>query len=345
MNPFLRIVSAGLIFGLSYSLLFSKDPVPSVTPVVSPTPPRINLCIYREYKSDSCISGYLAVENKVIAYTLERPDVANLNGFSAVKAGVYPAHLRYDKTDQWRIQLENVPNRTAVQIHIGNQVTDSGGCILVGLQLDADLCALSDSSGAYARLKKAFSAVLGETDLPKEVDIQVEIDDPPALGLAGTAAQKPDPDPSKDKAVQEAIQDFNGHGNGIDEEFRKGNAALVMGKLSPTPETAGLLLNQIGKEVHSILRGKMIEALGEMGTADPAILPLLIQLAGKGKDDEKSFALKGLGAMGPDAQPAIGVIKKNLRNQDYFIRQNAKWALARVKGTAGNQTGKMPETK
>jgi hypothetical protein len=343
MNYFSRMALVGIFFAFSHSPLFSKDQVPSVTLAVSPTLPLINLHIYREYKSDSCISGYLAVENKVIAYTLERPDVANLNGFSAVRAGVYPAYLRYDKKDKWRIQLDHVPNRTEVQIHIGTQVTDSGGCILVGLQMGADLCTLSDSSGAYAKFKKAFYGALGETEIPKIMDIQVEIDDPPAPGQTSSDSLKIDP--NKEKAVQEATQDFKTQGSGIDQEFLRGNAALVLGKLSPTPETAGLLLNQLEKESHLIVKGAIIEALGEMGTIDPAILPLLTQLADQGKDYEKSFALKGLGVMGSDAQPALKVIRKNLRNQDYFIRQNAKWALSRVKASAGDQTGQVQESK
>ena len=334
-----------LVFG--FAPLFSQGANPNDTLSVPPPHPQIHLRISREYKSNSCVSGYLAVENKIIAYTLERPDVANLNGFSAVPSGVYPAHLRYDKKDKWRIQLDNVRNRTDVQIHVGTQVTDSGGCILVGLQLGADLCTLGGSSSAYANLKETFYGACGVTDIPGGVNIQVEIDDPPPLAQADLARNQrgPDQSPGTRNAVQEALKDFNDPGTGIELEFLRGNSAMVLGNLSPTPETAGLLLNQLAKESYPIVKGEMIEALGEMGTIHPAILPLLIQLADKGKDYEKSFALMGLGAMGPEAKPALKVIRKNLRNQDYFIRQNAKWALSRVRVNAGNQMGKVTESK
>jgi hypothetical protein len=333
MNKFSIMALPCIFFVFGFAPLLSQDANPNDTPAVSPPHLRIHLRISREYKSDSCISGYLAVENKVIAYTLERPDVANLNGFSAVPSGDYPAYLRYDKNDNWRIQLKNVPRRTDVQIHIGNQVTDSGGCILVGLQLGADLCSLEDSSGAYSELKNAFYGACGVTEIPKGLDIRVEIDDPPPPGQADSARSQegPDPSPGTRHALQEALDDFTDPGTGIGLEFLRGNAALVLGNLSPTPGIARLLLNQLEKESQPLVKGEMIEALGEMGTADPAILPLLTQLADQGKDYEKSFALKGLGAMGSAAQPALKVIRKNLRNQDYFIRQNAKWALSRVR--------------
>lgn len=336
MNYLSRIASSGIFLVFGFAPLVSQSANPNDTPAVPPPHQRIHLRISREYKSGSCISGYLAVENKIIAYTLERPDVANLNGFSAVSSGIYPAHLRFDKKDKWRIQLENVPNRTDVQIHVGTQVTDSGGCILVGRQLGDDLCTLGDSSGAYAELKQAFYGACGVTEIPKGLVIQVEIDDPPPLGNADSARSQmgPDQSPGTRQAVQEALKDFNDPGTGIDLEFLRGNSALVLGNLSPTLETAGLLLNQLEKESHPIVKGEMMEALGEMGTIHPAILPLLIQLADQGKDYEKSYALMGLGAMGPEAQSALKVIRKNLRNQDYFISQNAKWALSRVRVNA-----------
>jgi len=112
--------------------------------------------IYRQYPNNKCTSGYLAVNDKIICYTLERPWIDNLQNISSIPAGTYKGFLRYDKGDRWRIELEGVPDRTNVQIHIGNQPDETKGCILVGKKLGSDLCSLQESAAAYKLLKTAF---------------------------------------------------------------------------------------------------------------------------------------------------------------------------------------------
>lgn len=115
------------------------------------------LTVLRQYQSGKCTSGYLAVNGTIACYTLERPWKDNQENISSIPAGRYRAFLRYDKSDHWRLQLEGVPNkRTGVQIHIGNTVDDTQGCILVGTGLGPDLCTLTGSADAYRDLKKRF---------------------------------------------------------------------------------------------------------------------------------------------------------------------------------------------
>ncbi|MCJ2097490.1 DUF5675 family protein [Methylobacterium sp. E-046] len=114
------------------------------------------LTLARKYKGDACTSGYLAADGTIIAYTLERPWKGNAPLISSIPDGRYEAVLRYDHTDQWRIELTGVPGRTNVQIHTGNKPDDSEGCILIGLKLSDDLCSVLESKKAYAALKKAF---------------------------------------------------------------------------------------------------------------------------------------------------------------------------------------------
>lgn len=114
------------------------------------------LTIERKFSSNSCTMGYLIADDEVICYTLELPWKDNLNNISCIPVGTYNGILRYDKTDGWRIQLDNVPNRTGVQIHIGNYTREIKGCVLVGTDAKVDDCSVQNSTIAYAKLKEAF---------------------------------------------------------------------------------------------------------------------------------------------------------------------------------------------
>ncbi|MBY5482086.1 hypothetical protein HFO84_32900 [Rhizobium leguminosarum] len=114
------------------------------------------LTIARKYSDSNCTSGYLAVNDKIIAYTLEKPWQGNAPLISSIPDGAYGGILRYDHADKWRIELTGVPGRTHVQIHTGNTPDDSEGCILVGLKLGGDMCSVLDSKSAYAALRTAF---------------------------------------------------------------------------------------------------------------------------------------------------------------------------------------------
>jgi hypothetical protein len=120
------------------------------------------LTIYRQYADDHCTSGYLAVDGTIQAYALERPWKGNEPSLSAIPAGTYTGILRYDHSDQWRIQLVGVPKRSNIQIHTGNVPDDTEGCILIGKQMNPDLCSIKGgtSAPAYADLKKPFMARL-----------------------------------------------------------------------------------------------------------------------------------------------------------------------------------------
>jgi len=114
------------------------------------------LTVERKLSNDQCTMGYLIVDGKVICYTLELPWKDNVNNISCIPVGSYNGILRYDKTDGWRIQLENVPNRTGVQIHMGNYTRQIEGCILVGTDAKVDNCTVLNSSAAYTKLKESF---------------------------------------------------------------------------------------------------------------------------------------------------------------------------------------------
>jgi hypothetical protein len=135
------------------------------------------LTIHRQYTSEQCTSGYLAVNGKIQAYTLELPWQGNKPEISSIPSGDYSANLRYDHPDKWRVELRNVPGRTVVQIHTGNLPADSIGCILVGRELEDDLCSIKPgtSGPAYLALKEAFYGASDPIMTPnKEIKVIVE---------------------------------------------------------------------------------------------------------------------------------------------------------------------------
>lgn len=126
------------------------------------------LTVERKSSSTNCTMGYLIANGKVICYTLELPWKDNSSNISCIPLGTYNGILRYDKADGWRIQLENVPNRTGVQIHMGNYTRQIEGCILVGTEAKLDSCSVFNSSDAYSKLKEAFYGTNNPNSTPNK---------------------------------------------------------------------------------------------------------------------------------------------------------------------------------
>lgn len=72
-------------------------------------------------------------DGTLVCQTLELPWRGNQHGISRIPAGSYKAlrfnspHIGYEL-----FQLANVPDRVGIDIHIGNTVKDTEGCILLG---------------------------------------------------------------------------------------------------------------------------------------------------------------------------------------------------------------------
>ena len=134
--------------------------------------PKLNILISREYeggsyndqkrdREESCITGYVSVNGTIVAYTLELPYRNNESKISSIPAGEYDATIKFEggngpyENEGYRITLLNVPDRSGIQIHIGNYPTQIEGCILVGTKVHPGTCTLEGSKAAYQTLKKA----------------------------------------------------------------------------------------------------------------------------------------------------------------------------------------------
>lgn len=92
----------------------------------------VRLLLKREYDPE-CTDGVLFNDQgSKICYTLELPQKDNKKGESCIPEGTYNFHKMFSQHLGWVYRLDNVPDRSLIDIHAGNTVLDIRGCILVG---------------------------------------------------------------------------------------------------------------------------------------------------------------------------------------------------------------------
>ena len=122
----------------------------------------MKIIITRTMSNRQCVFGHLQVfDNAGIflykCYTLELPNLENKARISCIPAGVYKAAAYKSPKNGLCVQLFNVPGRSLIQIHAGNSVADTIGCILVG-----EHCRMFNPEHAYELINSriALSAIL-----------------------------------------------------------------------------------------------------------------------------------------------------------------------------------------
>ena len=106
-------------------------------------------------------TGELLVEGVHFAWTLERPWLGNQHDVSCIPCGTYPVVLA--ESLRWgrpMPHLLNVPGRDEIEIHVGNFVANTEGCVLLGDSRDADV--LMGSKSAVGRFMEWFASVGNE---------------------------------------------------------------------------------------------------------------------------------------------------------------------------------------
>jgi len=81
--------------------------------------------------------GKLYVDGKMFCYTLELDWRQNQTDISCIPTGIYECKkgIHHGAKVYEVPELQNVPERKDVEIHIGNFLTDIKGCILLGKEL------------------------------------------------------------------------------------------------------------------------------------------------------------------------------------------------------------------
>lgn len=107
----------------------------------------------RFYQPD-CTLGRLSIDG-FQCFTLELPDLSNQKNISCIPEGEYDYFFRVSSRNGNVLELNNVPDRTYIQIHSGNFTRQVKGCILVGDSvkfIDSDL--IPDVSNSRNTLSK-----------------------------------------------------------------------------------------------------------------------------------------------------------------------------------------------
>lgn len=114
-------------------------------------------------------TGVILWNKKVICHTLELPWRGNARGISCIPEGQYNVNKHISSRFGLCLHINNVTDREGILIHAGNGISDTKGCILVGL--DTDGISLIQSKLALSRL---LAVVPNETKIRiKNYDLAV----------------------------------------------------------------------------------------------------------------------------------------------------------------------------
>ncbi len=112
--------------------------------------------------------GYIVYKGKFLATTLEHPWENNKPKISCIPVGEYIAKEDSTGKFQWW-SVSGVPNRKNIEIHQGNRIRDTEGCILIG-QLGKE----NINEGEFMIMNSVNTLKMLKTLLPKEFKLKVE---------------------------------------------------------------------------------------------------------------------------------------------------------------------------
>jgi hypothetical protein len=94
----------------------------------------VDVTLIRVVDTGTATAGVLLIDGNPKYVTIEPPWKDNQHNISCIPVGIYQAkRVESEKFGQC-FRLENVPGRDLIEIHCGNSVEDTEGCILLGTQ-------------------------------------------------------------------------------------------------------------------------------------------------------------------------------------------------------------------
>ena len=89
----------------------------------------------RSYLQDKTVGWFIGEGLKLAS--LERAWLNNKQDVSCIPEGVYLVNRDEEGKHRW-YAVQDVEGRSNIEIHVGNTIDDSAGCILLGMSFDAD---------------------------------------------------------------------------------------------------------------------------------------------------------------------------------------------------------------
>lgn len=125
----------------------------------------MNLTLRRDPFEPAGTTGTLLVNGAVFCRTLERPAPQFVDEFPCIPAGTYKVLLQHSE-HFGRIMpfLQDVPGRTAIEIHWANFIRELEGCIAVGTTISREAFGLmlENSHSIFNQLyQQLYEAQLG----------------------------------------------------------------------------------------------------------------------------------------------------------------------------------------
>lgn len=112
-------------------------------------------------------------EHKLLAYTLELPWLDNQRDVSCIPLGTYAATRRWSPKHRCDVfELQGVPGRSNIELHVGNTVSDTEGCILLGSGFGTIPTEAGDVKGII-RSKPAFDRFMSALEHVDEFELAV----------------------------------------------------------------------------------------------------------------------------------------------------------------------------
>lgn len=117
-----------------------------------------SLQLVRDSQNEIRTFGTLIEGEPLICQTLELPWRDNAHKLSCIPEGEYLVKLMFSPAHQKDLYwITEVPGRGAIEIHCGNTVADTQGCVLLGAYRDGD--AIRHSQAAFASFMTLMDGV------------------------------------------------------------------------------------------------------------------------------------------------------------------------------------------
>jgi|SRR5579864_1829350 len=135
----------------------------------------MKITVRRDLYSSLSTQGELLLDDQHFCFTLEPPVKLDGSKPRAINAGTFPLTIRWSSEFVKHVpHVENVPDFTAVEQHVGNFPRDTKGCTLVGYARGPEPNFIGQSLKAWTELMAKYMSVAILTN-PEEKNEKLHI--------------------------------------------------------------------------------------------------------------------------------------------------------------------------